>query len=185
MWLIFHTGQYVPEGQQDYWFKVFIAYGVLNSIIFGNVDLRNKLFNVKLLKFLPRFFLFAVASFVIFFVLLTRIDVISFSMFGVLSKIPLWLAVVHSLVFATTESVIWQGYLDQKIGHPWSELSAGVFHFGIWTGGAVVVILSAGLLFALFSVVNWYFRKNKNDLAPAIGTHTSYNFVKLITSLGG
>jgi membrane protease YdiL (CAAX protease family) len=179
LWLIFHTHQYVPEDQKNYWLIVFISYGILNSIIFGSADLRNKLFNVKLISFLPRFLLFGAVSFVGLFFVAKFLGSTTGSAFSMLSQIPLWLAVIHAFVFATTESVIWQGFLDYKIGHPWSELTAGLFHFGIWSGGAFVVIISAALLFACFSLVNWYFRKNKNDLAPAIGTHTAWNILKL------
>lgn len=186
LWLIFHTSTYVPEGQQDFWFRVFISYGILNAVIFGSADMRNKLFNVKLTKFLPRFFMWLVIGLVVFFVIMKIADPLEHSFFELLRGVPLWLGLIHAFVFATTESVIWQGYLDDKIGHPWSELTAGIFHFGIWTGGAIIVILGAGLLFALFSFVNWRFRQDKNDLSPAIGTHTAYNIIKLgIIGLAG
>lgn len=178
-WLLFHTSQYVPEGQEDYWFKVFLGYGILNSIIFGNADMRNKLFNVKFIRFLPRFFIFFVVSLLIYYFILKYFDPFEETLFGLLGNVPIWLAVIHALVFATTESVIWQGYLDQKIGHPWSEISAGLFHWGIWSGGAIIVIVSATVLFGIFSLVNWYFRDDLNDVAPAIGNHTAFNFVKL------
>ena len=54
IWLIFHTSAYVPVGQEDFWFRIFIGYGLLNALIFGSANLRNKLFNVKLTEFLPR-----------------------------------------------------------------------------------------------------------------------------------
>lgn len=179
LWLIFHTQQYVPEGQQDFWFRVFIGYGILNAVIFGNADMRNKLFDVQFIRFLPRFFIFFGISLIVFYFLLAYLDPFDYTLFEILRTIPLWLGAVHALVFATTESVIWQGFLDYKIGHPWSELVAGVFHWGIWTGGALIVIPSAALLFAMFSTINWYFRKDKKDLAPAIGSHTAFNFIKL------
>jgi hypothetical protein len=179
LWLIFHTNQYVPEGQEDFWFRIFIGYGLLNALIFGSADLRNKLFNVKFTKFLPRVLLFFGVALVVFYLILSKVDPIAGSLMNVLGNIPLWLASVHAVVFAITESVVWQGFLDYKIGHPWSELVAGVFHYGIWAGSFIPVVLSAGFLFMIFSVTNWYFRKDKNDLAPAIGVHTAYNFIKL------
>lgn len=181
LWVIFHVPEFVPVEQQGLWYKVFISYGILNSIIFANADMRNKLFDVKFTKFVPRFALFFVGFLLLFYVVLARIDPLSHTAFGMLKSVPLWLGVIHALTFATTESVVWQGFLDEKIGHPWSELTAGIFHFGIWTGGAFIVILSAGLLFAFFSLVHLYFRKSKRDLAPVIGCHTAFNVVKLGT----
>ena len=179
LWLIFHTKQFVPEGFEDFWWMVFISYGLLNAMIFGSADIRNQLFSVKFFKSLPRFFIFFGLSLFGFYILLSFFDPIQSNFFTLLENIPLWLACIHALVFATTESAIWQGFLDHKIGHPWSELSAGVFHYGIWSGGAVVIIISATLLFAFFSLTNWYFRKNKTDIIPVIAIHTAFNFVKL------
>jgi hypothetical protein len=179
LWLVFHTTQYVPDDQKDFWIIVFLSYGVLTSVIFGNADVRNRLFNVKFVKLFPRIALFFCVFLVIFYFMFHIVDPLEQSLFGVLRNIPFWLAVVHAFVFATLESAVWQGYLDYELGHPWSELTAGVFHWGVWTGGAFIVIPSAALLFAVFSGVNWYFRKDKNDIAPAIGTHIAFNFVKL------
>lgn len=179
LWLIFHTKQYVPEGQEDFWYVIFIGYGLLNALILGNADMRNKLFNVKFVEFIPRFLIFFVGGLLFFYILINFFDPLEHSLFGLLQNVPLWLLTIHALVFATTESVIWQGFLDYKIGHPWSELVAGIFHYGIWTGGVLLVVPSAALLFAIFSLVNWYFRINTDDLAPAIGVHTAYNFIKL------
>jgi hypothetical protein len=179
LWLIFHTNQYVPAGQEDFWFRVFIGYGLLNALIFGSADLRNKLFNVKFTDFLPRVAIFFAISLIVFYLILSRVDPTAQSLMVTLTAIPVWLAAIHAVVFAITESVVWQGFLDYKLGHPWSELVAGLFHFGIWSGSAFVVIISASVLFMIFSLVNWYFRKDKNDLAPAIGTHVAFNFVKI------
>jgi membrane protease YdiL (CAAX protease family) len=186
-WLIFHTHQYIPEGDRAFWNGVFISYGVFMSIIYGNADIRNKLFNTPLRKFLPRFMLFFGVSLIAFYFILGFVDPLEHSLFGLLSTIPVWLAMIHAFVFATIESAIFQGFLDEKIGRPASAITAGIFHWGIWTGGAIVVIPSAALLFSGFSFINWYFRKDKNDLAPAIGSHTAFNFVKLgiILSTGG
>lgn len=179
LWLIFNPHLFVPEGQESYWFRVFIGYGLLNALIFSNADMRNKLFNVKLTKFVPRFLIFFFVSIVIFYVILTGFDPFDFRFFEVLSNVPIWLAMIHAMVFATTESVVWQGYLDHKIGAPWSQLTAGVFHVGVWTGSFLFVTFSAGFLFMIFSLTNWYFRKNKDDVIPAIGVHSAFNFVKL------
>lgn len=186
LWLIFHTNQYVPEEHQAFWFKVFISYGVLNSIIFANADMRNKLFNVKLVDFIPRFLIFFAGSMIFFYFILQITDPMDHTLFSLLAGVPVWLAAIHGLVFATTESVVWQGFLDNKIGRIASPITAGLFHWGIWSGGAVWVILGATLLFSFFSVVNWYFRDSKNDLVPAIASHTAYNYIKLglIISVG-
>ena len=99
--------------------------------------------------------------------------------FDLISNVPIWLMFIHGLIFATTETAIWQGYLDEKIGQPWSAIVAGLFHWGVWTGSAFFVIITASLLFMMFSLVNWYFRKDKDDLAPALGVHFAYNLIKL------
>lgn len=187
LWLIFHTAQFVPTSQQDFWYRVFIGYGILNSIIFGNANLRNKLFNVKLLSFIPRFLFFFISGLVIFYFITSFVDPgATGGLLSLLAGVPLWLAVIHSFIFATTESVIWQGYLDEKIGQPWSALTAGFFHFGIWSGGVFFVIIGATLLFLMFSYINWRFKQNRHDLAPAIGTHAAYNIIKLgVFVIGG
>lgn len=179
LWIMFHTQQYIPDGQKDYFLTVFLMYGVFGAFVFGNSDTRNKLYNVQFTRFLPRFLIFFSISFILFSIIIAKLNIFDSSYLSFLSGIPLWLAIIHALVYATIESAVWQGYLDDKLGHPWSELSAGLFHFGVWTGGAVLVILSATVLFFIFSFTNWRFRDNQNDLAPAIGVHSAFNIVKL------
>jgi len=178
IWVIFHIPQYFPSNH-EFWFKVFISYGLLNALIFSNEQMRNKLFNVKIMDFLPRFCFFFVMFLVLFHYILTYIDPLTGSQFAQLSIVPLWLIGVESLVFAMTESIIWQGYLDEKIGQPWSAISAGIFHYGVWTGGVLFVVLGAGALFMFFSIVHWYCKQNSSDMAPVIGCHTAFNCVKL------
>lgn len=185
LWVIFHIPQFVPSGQETIWYRVLSSYLILNIVVLGSADLRNKLFDVKLVDFLPRFFMYTGFFLIGWFLIVRLFDPLSGSAISVISNIPLWLALLHALTFATTESVIWQGYLDQKIGQPWSAISAGVFHLFIWTGSAIIVIIGAGALFLLFSYVNWRFRTSKKDLVPAISCHTAYNIVKLGTSIGG
>jgi hypothetical protein len=185
IWIIFHTGQYVPEGSEDHWQTVLIMYGLMSAMIFGNSDIRNKLYNVELLRFFPRFILFFLVGVTGFFILLQYYDEFGNSLLNVLNTVPVWLALIHAFVFAAVESAIWQGYLDGKIGHPASELVAGFFHWGVWSGGAISVIISAGLLFTVFSLANYFFADNKNDLAPAIGIHAAWNVVKLGLLFGG
>jgi hypothetical protein len=186
-WLIFHTLDFVPLEQYDYWFKVFISYGILNALIIGSADIRNKLFSVRLIDFAPRFLMFFSVSIILFYFMLQFIDPTGSSIFTLLTDIPVWLAIIHAFVFATTESVIWQGFLDYKVGVPASAFIAGLFHWGIWEGSAFVVIPAATLLFLFFSFVNWYFRKNTNDVVPAVAVHTAWNLVKLgsLVALGG
>ena len=185
LWVIFNIPNFVPAGQAEFWFPVFISYGFLNVVIFANEDTRNMLFDIKLTKFLPRFALYFFVSLIFFYLILTKFDPLSLSSISQLSTVPLWLALTHGLTFATTESVIWQGYLDKKLGQPWSALSAGVFHMFIWSGGAFFVILTAGLLFLFFSLVHYYFDKSDRDLAATIGCHTAFNYVKMGLFLSG
>lgn len=179
LWLIFHTKQYIPEQHHSTWLLVFLSYGILLSLVYANADIRNKLFDVSLVSFFPRFMIFFLGGLVFFYLLLSIVDPIDLSLFAILANIPLWLAMVHAFVFATIESAVWQGYLDHKIGMFASPLLAGIFHYGVWTGGAIVVIFSASLLFLFFSYVNYRFRISKNDLVPVIAVHTAYNFIKL------
>ena len=58
IWLLFHSAQYFPEEFQDEWLRIIILYGLLNALMFGVPDIRNKLFNIKLIKFIPRFLMF-------------------------------------------------------------------------------------------------------------------------------
>jgi hypothetical protein len=179
LWVIFNVPNFVPADQVSFWYRVFISYGILNSILFANADMRNALFNTRLVDFLPRF-LVSCGLFLVFFyfVLAVTGGLFTVSLFQILGSVPLWLALIHALTFATTESVIWQGYLDYEIGHPWSEMVAGLFHLFIWTGAPIIVFISATILFAFFSLVNLYYG-SKNDLAAVIGCHFSFNIVKL------
>jgi len=180
--LLFHTAQFVESSKANFWWTAIISYSVMLSLIMGVPTMRNKLFNVSVFKFFFRFVIFYIPSFILLKLLLGILpSVPALGILGLLSTIPAWLLFVHGFVFALIESVIWQGFLDYEIGHPWSELIAGVFHWGVWQGGAIVVIPSAALLFAVFSVVNWYFRKNTDDIAPASALHTAYNHLKLIS----
>lgn len=187
LWVIFHIPEFVAYENQDVWFKIFISYGLLNALIFSNADMRNKLFNIKLTDFIPRFIIFLIPSLIFFSIILTRIENVVVSPFDLISQVPLWLGLTHALTFATTESVIWQGYLDHKIGHPWSEMTAGIFHLYIWTGTPLIVFISATLLFAMFSIFHWRFSKSRKDLAPVIAFHTAFNIIKLglLITLGG
>jgi hypothetical protein len=183
-YLIFHTFQFVPPQYELYWWKVFVAYGVLNGIIVGNANLRNRLFNTEFLKFLPRFFLFSACSIIGFYLLTSLIDPFSSSAFALMSRIPIWLALIHGFVFATSESVI-QAFLFDKYGFIAAFVFGGVFHYGIWPGPFLLVFICAGFLFLFFTLVHWRFRKTNNDLAPLIGTHFGYNIVKLMRLVVG
>lgn len=178
LFLIFNTGKFFP-GKEDMFFKIFLSYGLLFSIVYGNTDTRNRLFNIQLRQFAPRFVLFFIGFLLFFYLILSYFDPLKGSLFGLLSQIPIWLLVVHAFVFATIESAFWQGFLDERIGHPWSEISAGVFHMFVWSGNVFIILIGATFLFAFFSFVHWYFRRNKNDLSAVIGCHTAYNYVKL------
>lgn len=185
LWVIFHADQYFPEGMADEWLKVLMMYGFLNLLVLGNADLRNKLFNVKLTRFLPRFIFFFIIFMFFFYYILKWIDPLQGStFFQMMQNVPLWLAIIHAFTFATTESIVWQGFLDLKIGIPWSSITAGVFHYGIWEGSFLVVVLSASLLFLFFSFVHHQLKKGKNDFAPVIGCHAAFNFVQLGFMLG-
>lgn len=179
IWVIFHVPQWVPPESQNLMYKTLIAYAILNTIIFANADIRNKLFKVKLIHFIPRFLIFFVISLFIFIVVLARVDPLGPAAYQILASVPLWLLILHALVFATTESAIWQGFLDEKIGRVPSAIVFGLFHLSMWPGNSLFVVFSAALLCTFFSYVNWRFRTSKNDLVPAIAVHTAYNLVKL------
>lgn len=180
-WVMFHTTQYFPAGQQEQWLKVVIMYGLLNAMAFGVPDIRNKLFSWRLIKFVPRMAFFFVLGLLFFYMVLRVYGDFGNSGLSMLLQVPLWLALTHALIFSLTETAIWQGYLDNKLGHPWSELSAGLFHYGIWSGGVLMVMFSAGSLFFIFSFANYKLRKNKTDLSPAAGIHTAWNVLKLVS----
>lgn len=185
VWVIFHIPEYFPEGSHEVWYKVFISYGLLNAWIFSNEDMRNMLFDVNFWKFIPRVIVSFVISLVLYFFILQFIDPLGHTFFDLLANVPLWLALVHGITFATTESLVFQGYLDKKIGAP-SALVAGIFHYGVWSGGALIVVFTATVLFLFFNIINRRFRKSENDLSAVIGNHTAFNFVKLgIHVLGG
>jgi hypothetical protein len=178
--LLFHTFQFVPAEKEAFWWSVIVSYSLMLSLIIGVSDMRSKLFNIQTIKFIPRFLVFYIPSLVALSFILQWVNPEGTSLIMALLELPKWLLFLHGFVFATIESTIWQGFLDYQIGHPWSELTAGIFHWGIWTGGALFVIPASALLFAIFSLVNWYFRKNTDDLAPAIGLHTAWNHMKLL-----
>jgi len=187
MWVIFNLHKFVPSDQQELYFAVFVPYAILNVIIIGSADMRNKLFNVKLIEFLPRLILYTFIFLTLFYFVFARSANDPNSLFGLLGGLPLWLILSQAFIFATTESILWQGYLDDLLGRPFSAISAGVFHMFIWQGEWWFIIVSAGLLFAFFTVVHLFLRKNKNDFAPVIGCHLAYNLIKLglFVSAGG
>lgn len=184
IWVIFHLPEFVPEAQVNYWFRVFISYMLLNLIVFANENIRNKLFNVRFIDFIPRFLFFTVVFFVIFYLVLSYVDPFKGSIFDLMYSIPVWLGLTHAFTFATIESLLWQGYLDNRIGHPWSEITAGLFHYGVWAGDSMLVIISASSLFFIFSLVHWLYKRNTHDFAPVIGCHFAFNAVKLGTIIG-
>ena len=179
LWVYFHTEQFIPSEFKDTFFKAFIGYGFLHALIFVNTETRNKLYNAKFIPFVVRMLIFTAISLFVFYFILAKIDPLGETAYSLFKSLPWWLAASHMLIFATIESTVWQGWLDDKLGRPVSALTAGVFHWGIWPGSAFIVIISAGLLFAFFTLVHLFFRSDKNDLAPVIGVHTGFNFVKL------
>lgn len=179
MWLFFNLPLIVEADKVANWSRIIIGYAVLNMFVFANSSIRNKLFDVKLSNFLPRVLIFWGVGLIAFSIILSKVNIEPVGIINLIKGVPLWVLIIHAFVFATTESALWQGYLDQKIGHPASEISAGLFHLSVWQGPAILVVLGAGLLFMLFSYVNYKFKNGSKDLAPAIGTHTAYNFVKL------
>lgn len=181
--ILFNTSQFVPADEVDYWWRIITCYTVMLCLVMGVGDMRSKLFNIETFKFLPRFILFYIPSTLLLSQLLKIISPEGL-IFGALWELPKWLLFVHGFVIATIESTIWQGYLDHpesNVGQPWSSLIAGVFHLFVWKGTKIFIFISASLLFALFSFINWYFRKDKDDLAPAIGFHTAYNHLKMLS----
>lgn len=178
------TGYYVRTFKAFWhWWRIITCYTVMLSLIMGVGDMRSKLFNVETLKFIPRFLLFYIPSVLLLSQLLKIISPEGL-IFGAIWELPKWLLFVHGFIIATIESTIWQGYLDHpesNVGQPWSSLIAGIFHIFVWKGTKIFIFISASLLFALFSFINWYFRKDKDDLAPAIGFHTAYNHLKMLS----
>lgn len=143
--------------------------------------MRNRLFNVKLINFIPRFILFFGVSLLVLTWVNNLISDINITFVATLTNIPLHLALAHAFVFATTESVIFQGYLTDRLGVVGSSMIAGLFHLFIWPGSLVLVFIGATILFLIFSYVHWYFKKNDNDFGPVIAFHSAYNFTKLVT----
>lgn len=186
LWVIYHLSNFVPPGQERMWEKVLMAYLLLNIVVLGSADLRNKLFDVRFIDFLPRFIIYSVIFLGLWYLVLVKVyDPLGPSSFSLIANVPLWLAAIHGLTFATIESVIWQGYLDEKIGRPASAITAGIFHVYIWTGTPLIVIFSAGLLFLIFSFVHWRFRQSKKDFAPVIACHFAFNVIKIGLAIAG
>ncbi len=180
-WLIFNTFAFVPDGQEDKWLLIFLSYSTFMGITFGSADARSKLYNTNFFKSIPRFLLFFIPAFFVLYFLLQLVEPAysGSSVIEILRNIPVWLAIINAFVFATFESSVWQGLLDYRMGRIASPISAGIFHMFIWSGGVFMIIPVVTFLFMGFSWFNWYFRKDKNDLIPAIAIHTAYNFLIL------
>lgn len=185
IWIMTHITNIAPAGNSNAWWKVYATYGIMSAWVFGNADMRNKLFNVKLIKMLPRLLIFFGISLLLFWVILAKTARIDIMYTQIMTSIPLHLAIAHAFLFATTETVIWQGYLDESIGRVASGISAGIFHMYIWAGAPIIALVGATLLFWFFSYINLRWRQSKDDLAPALGSHIAYNYVKLAVVLGG
>lgn len=197
LWVIINTREFVPVGSEAYWYKVFISYALLNVLILGSANIRNKLFNIQLKKFIPIYLIFFVGFLIFFWFILTIFNPIQQSAFSLLAGVPVWLAMSHAFIFATTETVFFQGYLDGAIGIPASPIVAGIFHLFIWSGAWWVVIIGATALFLFFSFVNWYIRTKgffgwikgtiSNGLIATMACHGAFNAVQLglFVSIGG
>jgi hypothetical protein len=179
IWLIFNTAHFVPASQKDNMLIAFISYGILGAMVFAFADIRNKLFNINFWKSLPRFFLFFIISLIGFYVILKFTSPVDTSFSELLSSVPVWLAMIHCFVYATIESAVWQGFLDDVVGRIFSCIIAGLFHMFVWGGSVFFAFLGSAILFLIFSFIHYYFRKNKNDLIPVIAVHTAYNIIKL------
>lgn len=179
IWVLFHLPEYVPEGQTSFWFRLMVSYLLLYLVVLFNKDISKYIFKIKFTEFLPRFLFFFVLFFTIFYLVFVRTDFYLSSIFTFMASVPLWLGVIHAFTFATIETLVWQCYLDGKIGQPWSALIAGIFHFGIWPGDAWMVILISAGVFFMFSLIHFYFKKKAGDIAPAAGSHFAYNMVML------
>lgn len=179
LWLIFNLPHFTSEISTKDFLRVFLSYGVMASIIWANVDIRNKLFNISFLGSMLRFFLFLFPSLFFFYFLNFYIDPTGENLFSILSTVPVGIALIHAFVFATVESAIWQGFLNEKVGVLGSSLIAGLMHMYVWQTTPLFAIFGATLLFLFFSYVDYRFRLNKNDLIPVIAVHTAYNVIKL------
>lgn len=181
--LLFHTFQFVSADKEFYWWSAIISYTVMFSLVLTIPKARDCLFKIRLSKYSVRFLMFYIPAIFALSWILQLFPIGEVGILGALHDVPKWLLFIHAFVFTLIESCFWQGWLDYPypigIGHPWSEIVAGLFHWGIWLGGALVVIPSAGILFMFFSAINWYFRDSINDIGPAHAVHTAYNHIKL------
>lgn len=184
VWVIFNIPHFAPEGTIDQWYKIFISYNLFTTAILANADMRNKLFNVPIIKFLPKMAMWTGIFFGIFWVILTNVDPFSNSIISAIQGIPIHLALAHAFTFAVSESIIWQGYLDEATNPYVSALIAGAFHMFVWSGAPLLVVFTAGALFLGFSAVHWYLGKKGTDFSAVIGAHAAYNGVKIILLLG-
>lgn len=187
LWVLFNVPYFVPKGMEGTYWKIFASYGFLTVYIFGNAKIQNVLYNQKLIKFIPSFIMYLIIFMIIFSIVLGFFDVTNINNFSIVKQLPIWLALSHALIFAVSESVLWQGYLDHIMGVPASALIAGIFHMFVWNGVWYLNIIFSALLFVFFSFIHfWLGNKNKN-LAPVIACHTAYNFVVLgfFLSTGG
>ena len=179
LWAVFNVKTIFPGADQAFWFRVFISYAVLAVFVIAIPTTRKRLFSIKFVDFLPRFALWFGIGFILFSIFIAKIYPFNENLIHLLASVPISLALVHAFTIAMTESILFQGYLDHKVGIPWSPLIAGLFHLGVWSGGTWWIILTSGGLFLFFSFVNYTFRKNENDISPAVGTHFAFNMVKL------
>lgn len=185
IWTFVHVPEYFPEGQHNHWYLVMSSYIVINTLLFSNADIRNRLFNVKFIKMLPKLLMAFFGSLIFFYIVLKRYDPFQYEFFSLLAAVPVWLALVHGITFATTESLL-QVYLTERIGPIGMAIFMGILHYGIWSGGALFVVIGAGTLFLLFQFVHYIWSDGPYDFAAIIGVHTAFNFIKLgLDALGG
>lgn len=182
LWSIFNSASFVPEGEGIRFALIFLGYGVLGVYVFTHTDVNSSLFKTPFFKNIPRFLLYFTGAFVVTYYLF---QVVGASVFGsavsIFKGVPTLLLMSHAFIFATVESMLWQGFLDKRVGILISCLIAGVFHAFIWSGYWVVNLFASAFLFFVFSVLNFYINKgySKENLVPIIAIHTAYNFIQL------
>jgi hypothetical protein len=182
LWAMFNSASFVPAGQGVRYALIFLGYGVLGSYVFTHTDINTSLFRTPFFKNIPRFlFYFAISFFVTYS--LFRVSGVSFlsSAVSIFAGVPLYLMMIHAFIFATVESMFWQGFLDKRVGILFSALIAGLFHMFIWEGGVLTNLFASAFLFFIFSTAHHYINKSykSENLVPVIAIHTAYNFIQL------
>lgn len=83
-------------------------------------------------------------------------------------------AILHGLVIAYTEEIIFRGYLPTKIGVTFSNIIFGLFHWAVYSSTPLII-----MFLILLSFIWSFIKFTRFELEGSIAAHTAWNYKAL------